>query len=161
MIWTATEQWLDRARRFLGGAPAPVQAAALPWRRKGDDVEVLLITSRETGRWILPKGWQDTDELLPRAAEREAWEEAGIQGRITEQAIGSYFHRKTLPGGAIRRCEVQVFPLEVERTVDKWPERRERDRRWLSPADAARRVTEPGLAELIRNFAGSPRNSDA
>ena len=131
-----------------------VQAAALPWRRTGDRVEILLVTSRATGRWILPKGWQDTDELLYRAAEREAWEEAGIEGTISQRPVGSYFYTKSDSGG--RRCQVQIFPLEVSRVIEKWPEKGIRDRRWLSPSNAARRVAEPALAEIIEAFSGIP-----
>jgi 8-oxo-dGTP pyrophosphatase MutT (NUDIX family) len=158
---TTVELWLDRARRLLGGAPAGIQAAALPWRTRDGQIEILLVTSRETGRWILPKGWQDGREALHNAARREAWEEAGIEGVIAERPIGSYFYLKTLPSGLVKRCEVRVYPLEVTRIVDKWPERRERDRRWLAPADAAKRVTEAGLAELVGAFTGRPRDSDA
>ncbi len=146
---------------MLGGSPAHIQAAALPWRMAKSGPEVLLVTSRQTGRWILPKGWPDTGEPLARCAEREAFEEAGIRGRTSGDDIGSYFYGKASPSGLIRRCEVFVFPLEISETEKRWPEKSVRDRRWLKPSEAAKRVAEPALAELIAEFAVNPRKSAA
>lgn len=155
MLRIRMEDLTERLRRLLGGTPPAVQAAALPWRRKGEDIEVLLITSRQTGRWILPKGWPESGEPLHLAAEREAYEEAGIRGRIAEQALGSSLFGKTRQSGLERRFEMFVFPLEVEMIEKKWPEMRQRERRWLSPRKAAKRIQEPSLARLVRGFHGN------
>lgn len=150
--------FIERLRRLFGGIPPRVQAAALPWRRKRDGkVEILLVTSRGTGRWILPKGWPEGHETLAETAEREAREEAGVEGRISGCELGRYIYGKSMRSGLIWRCEVVVYPLEVAREVRKWPEKKKRSRRWVHPKEAAGMVDEPGLAELIGAFDGNPR----
>lgn len=151
------KRFLDRIRVMFGGMPCRVQAAALPWRLTERGVEIMLVTSRDTGRWVLPKGWPEGEEDLWRAAEREAAEEAGISGSIGASALGRYYYGKSLPTGMERRCEVHVYPLEVDRVADKWPERKARLRRWFAPAEAAARVHEPDLGELIAAFSVNPR----
>jgi 8-oxo-dGTP pyrophosphatase MutT (NUDIX family) len=151
----------DRVRRLLGGAPCRVQVAALPWRKGPDGVEIMLITSRETGRWVLPKGWPEGNEALWDAAAREASEEAGIDGAIARSELGRYYYAKLQPSGAEKRCEVHVFPMEIDQVKDKWPERKERQRQWFSPSEAARSVREPDLADLISRFSLNPRRSAA
>jgi 8-oxo-dGTP pyrophosphatase MutT (NUDIX family) len=128
------------------------QYAALPIRvMDGGDLEVLLLTSRDTGRWIIPKGWPGR-RLTPRAAaEREAYEEAGIEGTIRPpQPIGRYHYEKHLEAGSIR-IKVKVFLLYVERQLGAWPEQAERQTRWLSPEEAAELVAEPELAAIMRS----------
>ncbi len=128
------------------------QYAALPIRvKEGGDLEVLLLTSRDTGRWIIPKGWPGR-KLTPRAAAaREAYEEAGIEGTIRPpEPIGRYHYAKQMEAGEIR-IKVKVFLLHVERQLDAWPEQHERQTRWLSPEDAAELVAEPELATILRN----------
>ncbi|MDQ6433067.1 NUDIX hydrolase [Mesorhizobium sp. LHD-90] len=151
----------DRVRRLLGGAPCRVQVAALPWRKGPDGVEIMLITSRDSGRWVLPKGWPEGDEALWDAAAREASEEAGIDGAIAQSEIGRYYYAKLQPSGAEKRCEVRVFPMEIDEVKDKWPERRQRKRQWFSPLEAARSVREQDLADLIARFSTNPRRSAA
>lgn len=158
---TTADHLIEWARRMLGGSPAHIQSAALPWRMSDNGFEVLLITSRETGRWILPKGWPEQGETLAAAAEREAFEEAGIRGRISTNSLGAYHYSKASPSGLVRRCQVRVFALEVDEAEKRWPEKRHRDRRWLTPDDAAKRVMEPALAEMIANFRVNPRKSAA
>lgn len=158
---STADHLIDWARRMLGGSPAHIQAAALPWRMADTGPEILLVTSRHTGRWILPKGWPHAGESLDRSAEREAYEEAGIRGRVSGAEIGSYFYGKASSSGLIRRCEVFVFPLEHSATEKNWPEMSVRHRRWLKPKEAAKRVAEPALAELIAKFAVNPRESAA
>ena len=118
-------------------------------------MEVLLLTSRDTGRWIIPKGWPGR-KLTPRAAAaREAYEEAGIEGTIRPpEPIGRYHYAKQLEAGEIR-IKVKVFLLHVERQLDAWPEQAERHTRWLSPEQAAELVAEPELAALMRKPAAS------
>lgn len=145
---------VDRVRRLLGGMPPRTQVAALPWREKNGGVEIMLITSRDTGRWVLPKGWPEGAEELHEAALREAAEEAGLRGSISPVEAGRYFYGKNLKSGLQRRCEVYVYPLAVERVENKWPEKGQRIRRWFRPEQAATRVREPDLAELLSDFRG-------
>jgi 8-oxo-dGTP pyrophosphatase MutT (NUDIX family) len=144
---------VDRVRRLLGGVPPRVQVAALPWRQGGRGLEVMLITSRETGRWVLPKGWPEKGELLHESAAREAAEEAGLHGTICAEEIGHYLYGKNLKTGLEARCEVLVFPLKVERIDKTWPEKGQRLRKWFPTGEAATRVRERDLAELIGDFA--------
>lgn len=152
----------EQIRRLLGGVPPRVQVAALPWRKTADgEDEVLLITSRGTGRWVLPKGWPEKGELLHDAAAREAAEEAGVSGEISSHGIGRFYYDKAMKSGLSRRCEVRVYPLQVAIIADKWPERKRRTRRWFSLHEAASLVNEADLAELIAGFAGNPRKTAA
>lgn len=128
------------------------QYAALPWRQS-PNLEILLITSRETRRWVIPKGWPMPEKSPAESAAQEAYEEAGIHGQIEGQAIGHYGYSKRQRGGSKKRFRVDVFAMEVTEILDLWPEAHERARQWLSPAEAAIRVDEPGLAVLIRTFA--------
>lgn len=130
------------------------QAAALPYRRKGKAIEILLVTSRETGRWVLPKGGIARGRKASEAAAAEALEEAGIKGRISSKCLGVYTYAKA-ELGADRLCRVEVFPLKVKKILPTWHEQRERTRRWMSPEEASSHVAESDLAELIRRFAGS------
>ncbi len=140
----------------VDGKPCRLQVAALPWRQTNDCVEVMLVTSRDTARWILPKGWPEGEEQLFDTAAREAAEEAGLGGTVSRLEIGSYFYGKVLPSGLERRCEVLVFPLEVEQIATAWPECKERVRKWLSGSEAASLVHEPDLGELIARFVENP-----
>lgn len=126
------------------------QIAALPFiRTKSGKLNVLMITSRETRRWIMPKGWQMDGKKPWRAAEIEALEEAGAVGYISNQSIGTYRYRKKLGKGKSIKCEVTVYPMVVEKLKSKWKERKERKRRWFSLKAAARRVSEPKLSKLL------------
>jgi 8-oxo-dGTP pyrophosphatase MutT (NUDIX family) len=130
----------------------PVQYAALPWRRKKSETEVMLITSRDTGRWIVPKGWPMKRKAPHAAAAREALEEAGVVGQIGKEAIGSFSYRKLLKQGRAIDCEVEVFPLEVTRQRKTWPEKGKRKVQWLSISDASKAVQEPILGAIIRKL---------
>jgi 8-oxo-dGTP pyrophosphatase MutT (NUDIX family) len=125
------------------------QCAALPLAESGGATLVMLVTSRETRRWVLPKGWAEKRLALHEAAAKEAFEEGGIVGATAAEAVGSYRYRKRLPGGRSAPCRVSVFPLRVERLLDDWPERRERERRWFTLVDAAAAVEEADLAALL------------
>ena len=148
---------VERVRRLFGKAPCRLQAAALPWRMTADGVEIMLITSRDTGRWVLPKGWPEGAEDLSEAAAREAGEEAGLSGAVSRREAGRYFYAKTLSSGQDVPCEVLVFPLEVDNVADKWREKGQRKRKWVSPVEAARMLNEPDLCKLIVAFGGDPR----
>jgi len=146
----------ERVRKLFGSVPCRLQVAALPWRMNGSDVEILLITSRDTGRWVLPKGWPEAREPLSEAAAREAVEEAGLTGTVSHVEAGRYFYAKGLPSGEEVPCEVLVFPLKVDAVADKWKERRERERRWVSAREAAGLVKEPDLSQIIARFSVDP-----
>ena len=154
---TSRKRFVERLRQLFGGTPPRVQAAALPWRTGEKGVEVMLVTSGGAGRWVLPKGWPENDEPLSTTAAREAAEEAGVTGSVAPREIGRFYYGKQLPSGLEWRCEVHVFPLEVDHVADKWPERKKRMRAWFSPAEAIARVQEPDLGELIGAFADNPR----
>jgi 8-oxo-dGTP pyrophosphatase MutT (NUDIX family) len=124
------------------------QVAALCWRRRKGVVEILLITSRETRRWVTPKGWP-MDKLKDwTAAKREAFEEAGVEGRMATKPLGTFTYDKVQDGEAVGVI-VTVYGLEVLRELKSWPERKERKRQWFAADEAARRVAEPGLRLLI------------
>ncbi|MBS0125614.1 NUDIX hydrolase [Thetidibacter halocola] len=126
------------------------QIAALPmrWDDKGQ-VKVLMVTSRDTGRWVMPKGWEMDGKKPWRAAEIEALEEAGAKGHIAHEAIGTYRYPKIMDDGRIVPCVVRVYPMIVETLMRDWKERGERKRKWFSPKAAAKRVDEQDLAELL------------
>jgi 8-oxo-dGTP pyrophosphatase MutT (NUDIX family) len=130
-----------------------VQCAALPYRRLANAaIEVMLITSRDTGRWVIPKGWQDEGLEPQDTAEREAREEGGLVGRMGDQPIGHYRYRKRLSDGSSVACSVEVFPLEVKRQLKSWPESKERHTRWFMLREAAAAVRERELAAMIRGL---------
>ena len=128
------------------------QVAALPWRRGEDGVEVMMITSRETRRWVIPKGGRMVGKTDPQAAAQEAYEEAGVQGETLGAPIGHFRYGKRLKTGAVQACVVAVYPLEVLIQLGAWPEDQQRQRRWMPQAEAAEAVHEADLAQLIREF---------
>lgn len=133
--------------------PPRVQYAALPWRMADGTLEVLLLTSRGTGRWVIPKGWPHDSMASARSAAQEAFEEAGIKGPVTRDAIGSYRYDKLRDGGEAVDCVVYVHALQVTRQLDEWPEKGQRDQQWFSREVAAKKVREPGLRDLILSYA--------
>lgn len=136
----------------VSGRRPSLQVAALCWRRSRKGVRVLLITSRDTGRWVIPKGWPMRQRTPSEAAEREAWEEAGVQGKVRSQSIGYYTYAKQQDKNEAIPCLVRVFPLEVKAMLRKYPENGQRRARWFSCKKAAKRVDEPDLALLLRSF---------
>lgn len=141
-----------------GPVPRRLQVGALCWRlSKGRDgaprPEVLLITSRDTGRWIIPKGWPIETLGMPGSAMLEAWEEGGVRGSASASALGWFDYDKIGRKGAIIPCRVQVHALQVETLADLYPECAQRRRRWMRPHKAARKVAEPGLAAILQQFA--------
>lgn len=129
------------------------QFAALPFRySESQRIEVLLITSRETRRWVLPKGWPIKGLSPGKSAAREAYEEAGVEGVVADRSIGAFQYRKRLRDGRTVTCDVDVFPLEVTGQRESWPEQGQRDMRWCSANEAAGMVQEPELARILRSF---------
>lgn len=133
--------------------PKRVQFAALCYTGHGTQKKILLITSRGSGRWILPKGWPIDGLDGAGAAMQEAWEEAGVKiGSIQKKAIGNFNYDKGLGGGVKAPVIAHVHALEVEKLVDEYPEADERRRKWVSPEDAADMVREPELKHLLRGL---------
>ena len=130
------------------------QFGARPWRRKDDKVQVMMITSRGTGRWIIPKGWPVPGQSPAEAAATEAFEEAGVTGKVSEIPLGMYSYTKTeVPNQGDLPCMVALFPLKVKKKHATFPERTERRRKWMSPKKAAKLVDEPELRKIIKSFA--------
>ena len=138
-----------------------VQYAVLPFRPGPEGLEVLLITSRETKRWVTPKGWPMKRKKPHETAAIEALEEAGIEGKVGKQPLGTYRYDKRLKSGKLKPTEVTVFPFRVTVELDAWPEMAERERRWFPPAEAAGLVDEPELKALICAFARIDPSSGA
>jgi 8-oxo-dGTP pyrophosphatase MutT (NUDIX family) len=133
-----------------------VQYAALPWRRSASGaLEVLLITSRETRRWVIPKGWPIKGLKSAQTAAREAYEEAGVEGEIAKKKLGAYRYDKRLRSGRLQLVQVQVYALRVELEREEWPEREQREKLWTNPAEAAGLVDEPELSALIAGFSAN------
>jgi 8-oxo-dGTP pyrophosphatase MutT (NUDIX family) len=129
------------------------QYAALPWRRRrGHSVEILLVTTRRTGRWIVPKGWPVNGCSPGECAAREAMEEAGVLGVIAPKPIGTFPYRKQRKSGESVRCRVEVFPLQVTHQLRKWPEKTVRETCWCTAEDAVARTSDPGLRRVIAKF---------
>lgn len=135
------------------------QVAALPLRwDKDGNLAILMVTSRDTGRWVMPKGWTEDGLTYSQAASAEAEEEAGATGPISDQAIGGYRYRKLCDNGASVECRVRLFPMLVKELLADWKEQDERTRCWFSVAEAANAVDEPDLAALLQTLAKDPRN---
>ena len=126
------------------------QYGVIAWKGTEDGGRrVLLITSRDTKRWVIPRGNPISGLSPPEAAAQEAWEEAGIRGETETEAIGAYPYDKRRLNGALVPAEVQVFAMRVSEEAETWPEAKQRERRWFSPAEAAEAVAEPELGALF------------
>lgn len=135
---------------------AGVQYGALPWRITERGFEILLVTTRHSGQWILPKGWP-IDGASPHAsAEHEALEEAGVLGEIGETAIGAFRHNKKRKNTTLR-CEVRIYPLRVTHQRADWPEKSERRARWFRLSDARAAVRSSELKAIIESFGATLR----
>jgi len=134
------------------GRPQGIQYAALPYRIVGRQVQILLITSRGTGRWVIPKGWPMRGLKPQDAAAMEASEEAGLVGQIEDHPIGSYHYAKLLKRGPAIDVQVIVFPFHVSYQADDWKEHGQRVFEWVRYQRAAMMVAEPALRRLIVDF---------
>lgn len=128
------------------------QFGALCWRVKNEEVQVLLVTSRRSGRWIVPKGWPIDGETPADAAATEAWEEAGATGKAGTDCLGIFSYTKDADDGDDLSCVVAVFPLKVKKLARSYPEAKERQRKWFSQKKAAKQVDEPELRQIITQF---------
>jgi len=126
------------------------QFGVMAWKQsEGGGRQILLITSRETKRWVIPRGNPIAGLSPSQAAAQEAWEEAGIRGETGAEALGVYPYEKRRFDGSSVPAEVQVFAMRVSEEADAWPEAKQRERRWFSPAEAAALVDEPDLKALL------------
>ena len=134
-----------------------LQTAALPLRR--DDkgrLRVLMVSSRDTGRWVMPKGWLMNNRKPWDSAAIEALEEAGALGEIASEPIGEYRYFKRIGKKNGVDCLVTVYPMIVAKLKRNWKERHERKRRWFSLRKAAKLVDERDLAQLLLGLADDP-----
>jgi 8-oxo-dGTP pyrophosphatase MutT (NUDIX family) len=137
--------------RLLFQRPARRQLAALCYRKGEAGPEVLLITSRNTKRWIIPKGWPMADLSARKTAKLEAFEEAGIVGKVGKQPIGEYRSMKGIGRGMKVRTNIVVYPLKVDEQVSDFPESGQRQVVWLTPDQAVNRCQEDGLRHLLES----------
>lgn len=141
--------WPHLASRLALRPPAN-QVAAICVREKSGEKQVLLITSRGTGRWIVPKGWPMRNKSNADAALQEAWEEAGVKsGKVSKAPLGRFHYDKLHDDGHITPIEAEVFLVEVDELCTDYPEADQRTRQWLTPAAAARLVDEKELKALL------------
>jgi 8-oxo-dGTP pyrophosphatase MutT (NUDIX family) len=132
-----------------------VQYGALPYRFTPEaTLEILVVTTRRTRRWIIPKGWPIKGLRPPKAAAREAFEEAGVTGRIGVKPVGAFTYEKVLDEAGVQAtCEVKVYPLLVKRQLEVFPESEQRVLQWVDPAKAITLIKDPGLKKLVKVFA--------
>jgi len=151
---------LLRASPLQPGPPICLQYGALPYRfTAAGSLEFLLVTSRQTRRWVIPKGWPIKGLKPAKSAAREAYEEAGVRGAVSAEPIGAFSYEKRLEAsGAAVPCEVRVFSMIVKRQFETWPEAHQRESQWFAPAGALSAVKEETLAELIGSFAEKLRS---
>jgi 8-oxo-dGTP pyrophosphatase MutT (NUDIX family) len=132
------------------------QYAALCYRISArNNPKVLLVTSRETGRWVIPKGWPMPNRSGGECALTEAYEEAGVFGRLYDVCVGYYTYNKVLGPRVEVPCVVAVYPVNVLGLRDDFPEKDQRRRKWFSPQAAAERVAEPELSVILEGFDAS------
>jgi 8-oxo-dGTP pyrophosphatase MutT (NUDIX family) len=149
-----------RSLREARVRPVRLQVATLCYRRtKSGRLRILLVTSRETRRWIIPKGWTATRLPADQAAAIEAWEEAGVRGVLLVPSIGFFSYHKVLGRDRVVRCTVQTFLMRVETQEKRFPESGERKVRWFGPRQAAKRVQEPALRRMILDFAATQKRA--
>ncbi|PJE32525.1 NUDIX domain protein [Pseudooceanicola marinus] len=134
------------------GKEVQTQYCALCYRIVKDKPQILLITSRGTKRWILPKGWPMKSRTPGQAALREAYEEAGVIGRVSETALGLFPYMKTADKREEIPCVGIVYPVHVRLLKAEYPEAGERKRKWFSRKKAAKQVAEPELARILKTF---------
>jgi 8-oxo-dGTP pyrophosphatase MutT (NUDIX family) len=133
--------------------PKRVQVAALCYRTTTGEKEVLMITSRGTGRWILPKGWPIKGKDGGESALQEAWEEAGVQnGRVQADPIGAFSYEKELKTGLPVPVQTFVYTVGDVELADTYPEAHQRQRKWFATQEAANLVREPELQDILRQL---------
>jgi 8-oxo-dGTP pyrophosphatase MutT (NUDIX family) len=142
-----------RAVHVFKTAKTIQQVAALPFALRDGGFEVMMITARRDGRWILPKGWPESGEAYCDGAAREAVEEAGVEGSVHPSPVGDFTYKKVMRQGYSVPSQVFVFALQVRETHDSWPEKSARKRRWVSLTKAASLAEDAGLERFLRDLA--------
>ena len=117
----------------------------------------MLVTSRQTRRWIIPKGNVDLGMSPHAAAAQEAKEEAGVLGKVSRDPLGSFTYDKYIVGGLCVSAKVAVYPLAVREVMDEWKESKWRRRKWFAIDEVDEAIQEPGLREIISSFAATMR----
>lgn len=143
-----------RALRGLMGTEDLVQAGAVC--RDGGG-RVMLITSRDTGRWVIPKGWPMRKKTLAQTALQESWEEAGVEGSVSETPSGEVLSLKCFGPGLWAPVRMLVYSVLVESVADAYPEAEQRQRLWTTPSQAAEMVREPDLSRILWGLTPDPR----
>lgn len=129
------------------------QFAALCYRVKNDKVQILLVTSRGSGRWIVPKGWPMDGKTPAESAAQEAWEEAGVTGVADSRPLGLFSYNKMLDDEDMGLpCVAMVYGIKVKSLARNFPEAGQRTRKWVSRKKAAGMVDEPELSRILRDF---------
>jgi len=137
---------------FTGSFRQQYAALCFRYTGSGEEVEILVVTSRTSARWIIPRGWPMKRKKPHEAAAIEAWEEAGVRGRVRKDAVGRYTYLKMLDNGDVVPCVVDVFQIEITGEETSFKERGERLLEWVRPDEAARRVREIELKSLLVDF---------
>ena len=143
-------EMLNNVLEFI--RPAFVQAAALCLRDGPNGQEVLLVQTLRREQWITPKGWPMRNKALNQTAAIEAWEEAGVKGKISAEPIGAFTYTKIKKSGLPVQCRPVIYRLDVSELSDSYPEARKRARRWFSLAEAAEVVNPPELKALLQRL---------
>jgi phosphohistidine phosphatase len=123
------------------------QSAVIPFQIKNKEIRILLITSLKSRTWIFPKGFIEDELSAQQSAEKEAYEEAGIEGQVLDLLLGEYKYNKW--GGT---CHVKVFPMHVTKIFDEWPEDDLRKRKWMPLKNAGDIVEKSELQMLLKKF---------
>lgn len=145
---------MAKTRNHQNAEPAVLrQVAALPTRRRGERIEVCLITTRTSARWTVPKGWPMKGKKDFMAARIEAEQEAGLVGKVGKDPVGTFTYWKRNEDH-FDFVEVTVYPLHVSKSLANWKEQAERRVQWLEPLDASSIVVEPGLAAILIEMDG-------
>jgi len=150
-LTTGRPALLPKLKALVNKRRSRRQYATLAYRVT-KDLEILLVSSRDTGRWVIPKGWPMRGRKPHAAAALEAFEEAGVTGTISKSPIGTFNYNKRLAGGDVITCTVEVYPMMVEVELADWHEREKRTRQWFSLSAAAEAVEEDTLKRLISRF---------
>ncbi|WP_085892937.1 NUDIX hydrolase [Roseovarius litorisediminis] len=128
------------------------QFAAVCYRIVKGKPEILMVTSRRAGRWIIPKGWPMDGKTPAESALIEAWEEAGVRGDAHNRCLGLYSYRKSIGPERGLPCVAMVYAIKVKSLAVKFPEKGQRRRKWMRPAKAAQKVDEPELSNILKYF---------
>lgn len=137
--------------RSGGKTDVRAQVAALCYRYKNDKIQVCLVTTRNTGRWIIPRGWPTHKHTPADGAAIEAYEEAGVRGKAHPVSIGAYSYDKPIEDEETP-VMVVVYAIAIEKTLRDWPEKGQRKRKWMSRKKAAENLTEAGLRQIVATF---------